>query len=69
MGCDDNFNLKIEKRWAWWCTPLIPAFGKQKQEDLCEFKASFVYKASSRTTRDAQRNPVSKKKKKRKKRK
>jgi hypothetical protein len=27
--------------------PLIPAFGKQA--DLCEFKTSLVYKASSRT--------------------
>ena len=27
--------------------------------DLCEFKASLVYRASSRTTRDTKRNPVS----------
>ena len=32
--------------------------------DLCEFEASLVYKASSRTTRVTQRNPVSKKKEK-----
>lgn len=25
-----------------WCTPLIPASGKQGQEDLCEFEASLV---------------------------
>ena len=29
--------------------PLISAFGRQRQVDLCEFKASLVYKASSRT--------------------
>ena len=42
--------------------PLIPASGKQKQVDLSEFKASLVYKASSRTARTVtQRNPVSEK--------
>ena len=41
--------------------PLIPALGRQRQEDLCEFEASLVYKASSRTARTVtQRNPVSK---------
>jgi hypothetical protein len=29
-------------------------------EDLCEFEASLVYKASSRTARATQRDPVSK---------
>jgi hypothetical protein len=29
---------------AWWPTPLIPAFRRQRQADLCEFKASLVYK-------------------------
>jgi hypothetical protein len=39
--------------------PLIPAFRKQRQMDLCEFKASLVYKWSSGTARDVtQRNPV-----------
>ena len=33
----------------WWHTPLIPALGKQRQVDLCEFEASLVYRASSRT--------------------
>ena len=32
--------------------------------DLCEFKASLVYRASSRTAKAAQRSPVSKNKKK-----
>ena len=26
-----------------WRTPLIPALRKQRQEDLCEFKASLIY--------------------------
>jgi hypothetical protein len=40
-----------------------------KGRRISEFKASLVYKVSSRTARAIQRNPVSKKTKKRKKRK
>ena len=29
--------------------PLISAFGRQRQADLCEFEASQIYRASSRT--------------------
>ena len=32
----------------------------QRQVDLCEFKDSLVYRGSSRTAKDTQRNPVSK---------
>ena len=28
----------------WWPMPLIPALGRQRQVDLCEFKASLIYK-------------------------
>ena len=35
-----------------------------KTADLCEFKASLVYRVSSRKAPKLQRNPVSKKKKK-----
>jgi hypothetical protein len=35
----------------WLSMPLIPVLGKQRQENLCEFKASLVYIESSRTTR------------------
>ena len=56
----------------WWCTPLIPALGRQRQR-ISESEASLVYKVISRTARATQRNPVSenqkKKKKKKKKRK
>ena len=41
--------------------PLIPEFGKQRQEDLFEFKVSLVYGASSRTARATERSPVSNK--------
>jgi hypothetical protein len=29
--------------------PLIPALGRQRHEEFCEFEASLVYIASSRT--------------------
>ena len=38
----------------------IPTLGRQRQVDLCEFKASLIYRASSRTGRATQRNPASK---------
>jgi hypothetical protein len=40
---------------------LIPALRRQMQADLCEFKASLVYRVNSRTARATQRNLVSKK--------
>lgn len=40
-----------------------PALGRQRQADICEFRASLVYTVSFRTARAVtQRNPVSKKK-------
>ena len=36
-----------------WCTPLIPELGRQRQVDLCEFKASLIYRVISRTDRGA----------------
>ena len=39
--------------------PLIPALRRQRQADLCDFEASLVYRAGSRTARAVtQRNPV-----------
>jgi hypothetical protein len=50
-------------KWKmWWRMPLIPAFGRQRQAGLCEFEASLVYRASSRTSEPTQRNPVSRNK-------
>ena len=47
----------------WWCTPLIPALGRQRQADLCEFETTLVYRASTKTGSKAiQINPVSKNK-------
>jgi hypothetical protein len=47
--------------------PLIPALRRLKQVDLCEFKASLVYRVSSMRARDTQRNPVFKAQRKKKK--
>jgi hypothetical protein len=44
--------------------PLIPALQTQKQVDPCEFKASLVYRSSSRIVRAMERNSVSRKKQK-----
>jgi hypothetical protein len=40
--------------------PLLPAFRRQRQVDLCGFEDILVYRVSSRTVRATQRNPVSK---------
>ena len=71
LGIEEDWgcNLVIKYVWLnksacgsagrWWRTPLIPALGKQRQEDLCEFEDSLVYRVSFRTARATQRNPVS----------
>jgi hypothetical protein len=41
--------------------PLTPTLRSQRQADLCEVKASLVYRVSSRAARATQRNPVLKK--------
>ena len=41
---------------------VIPAFRRQRQADLCEFKANLVYIENFRTVRATQNDPVSKKK-------
>jgi hypothetical protein len=42
------------------CTPLIPALGRRGRQ-IPEFEVSLLYRASSRTARNTQRNPVSQK--------
>jgi hypothetical protein len=36
---------------AWWRMPSLPALGRWGQVELCEFKSSLVYSASSRLAR------------------
>jgi hypothetical protein len=42
--------------------PLVPTLKRQRQVDLLEFKASLVYKTSSRTAKVIPRNLVLKNK-------
>ena len=49
-----------------WCfRPLISAFGRQRQADLCESESSLVYRVSSRMHK-MHRKPVTKRNKQKK---
>jgi hypothetical protein len=52
-------NNIVLARW-WRPMPIISALKRQRQEDLCEFKDSLVYRSSSRLARTTQKDPVSK---------
>jgi hypothetical protein len=52
-------NKQSKTSQAVWRTPLIPAFERQRQTELCEFKTSLVYKVSSGIVRATQGNQVS----------
>jgi hypothetical protein len=50
--------LKNKTKLDGWChTHLIPAHGRQRQADLCEFEVSLVHRGSSRLAKAIQRNP------------
>jgi hypothetical protein len=35
VGCCGNYKtIALDKSRAWWCTPLIPALGRQRQVDF-----------------------------------
>jgi hypothetical protein len=44
--------------WDMMVQPLIPAFGRQREVEICEFEASLVYRDSFKIARDTQRKPV-----------
>jgi hypothetical protein len=56
---DHNLHLLKKIIWpkigpfkkVWWCMSIIPVLGRQRQTDFCEFKASLIYRVSSRTVR------------------
>lgn len=58
-------NKSQRKNWTWWCIPLIPTLGKQRQENL-KFQASLgcvvklcqqnKIKASKQKSTKAERN-------------
>jgi hypothetical protein len=57
----NNNNNKLvfkTKVGQWWCTPLFPAQGRQRQADICELEVSLVDRENSRTARATQRNPI-----------
>lgn len=67
---DESSNLSPVERCMvgeWQLPPSSPALRKQKQDDLCEFEDSLVYRGSCRTAKATQIIPVSKKKDKNKK--
>ena len=45
------FSKSRQLQQVWWCTPLVPVSGRQRQVDFCEFETKLVYRASSRTFR------------------
>ena len=51
-----------ESSGVWWYTPLISVLGGkwQRQMEIGEFKDNLLYRVSSRTAKDTQKNPVSK---------
>ena len=50
-GAVPYLKKQVKKKRAWWCMPLILALRRQRQVGLCEFKASLVYRVSSRKAR------------------
>jgi hypothetical protein len=59
LGSDVWCDSKHIPHSVWCRLPLIPAFRRQRQADLCESEANLVYRVSSRTTRAVtQRNTI-----------
>ena len=46
LQCEIFSIKRREDNQECWYPPLIPALGKQRQTDLCEFEASLVYRVS-----------------------
>ena len=59
-----NSPMKRTKLHQYITTTLFLTFGKQRDMDLCKFKASLDYRASSRIAEAKQRNPFLKSQKK-----
>ena len=57
---------KDQRSWAWWCTPVITALGRLRQEDQCEFETSLGHKSELKASLNCIARPYLKKKKKKK---
>ena len=44
-------NIQMPREPGIWHALLTPSLGRQRQADLCEFKANLVYRVSFRTAR------------------
>jgi hypothetical protein len=55
LQSDTDSKSKVDSQW-WRYTLLIPALKRQRQMDFCEFEASLVYRAGSRTPNATQKN-------------
>ena len=56
--------LRMMLAGQWWHTPLIPALGRQRQEDLCEFEANLVCESRFQDRLQSYRETLSRKTKK-----
>lgn len=49
---------------AWWHTPVMPALQRQRQVDLCDFKANLVYRVNQGSQGEVHKETLSPKTKK-----
>ena len=49
LAVKGSLSLALPNKKQW---PLIPALGRQRQEDLYDLETSLIYRASSMTVRD-----------------
>ena len=45
MWAKDVFKIWRSQARQWWLMPLIPALGRQRQANVCDFETSLVYKS------------------------
>lgn len=60
MGPEVVMTERRKEAGQWWYRSLVSALRRQSQADLCDFKASLVYRASFRTTTATERTLLQK---------
>jgi hypothetical protein len=48
----------LKQALSWVVHAFSPTLGRQRQADLYKFEASLIYRSSSRTAKDTERNPI-----------